>query len=176
MYALGARQRPCLASRPDATVSSSVSGPSPAVFRAWQQRQQQRQRQQRQQQQQQHAAPIRPSWVARASSQLRRDFDDESLSLADLKAQLDLAVEEEDYDLAARIRDALQCALLAAAAILPPPPLLAARASACLPGGAGCARACVYMATLLPLVLMRASAARQRRCPRPLRRNATAAF
>jgi hypothetical protein len=31
------------------------------------------------------------------------------MTLADLKSQLDHAVEAEDYDLAARIRDALQC-------------------------------------------------------------------
>ena len=36
-------------------------------------------------------------------------LEDESLTLADLKAQLEDAVEREDYDLAARIRDTLQC-------------------------------------------------------------------
>lgn len=35
-------------------------------------------------------------------------WEDESLTLADLKAKLDEAVEQEDYDLAARIRDTLQ--------------------------------------------------------------------
>jgi len=34
---------------------------------------------------------------------------DDSMTLADLKKQLDQAIEDEDYDLAARLRDTLQC-------------------------------------------------------------------
>lgn len=47
----------------------------------------------------------RPIWRMLARS---APVWDESMTLADLKAQLDAAVEQEDYDLAARIRDALQ--------------------------------------------------------------------
>lgn len=58
-----------------------------------------------------HAPPcIITARASSSSSQLRRgEFDDdESMTLAELKAKLEMAVEEEDYDLAAQIRDTLQ--------------------------------------------------------------------
>ncbi|KAI8463006.1 MAG: hypothetical protein J3K34DRAFT_159952 [Monoraphidium minutum] len=67
------------------------------------------------------AAPARrPRAISRLQARSAPVWD-ESMTLADLKAQLDQAVDAEDYDLAARIRDALQCAA-------PRAPLLCARA------------------------------------------------
>ena len=39
---------------------------------------------------------------------MRSALWDESMTLADLKAQLEKAIDDEDYDQAARIRDTLQ--------------------------------------------------------------------
>ena len=37
-----------------------------------------------------------------------QSLSDDSLTLADLQSRLDAAIEKEDYDLAARLRDELQ--------------------------------------------------------------------
>lgn len=57
------------------------------------------------------AAPCRsqrPIWTQRRICARATPVWDDSMTLGDLKAHLDAAVDAEDYDLAARIRDTLQ--------------------------------------------------------------------